>query len=140
MGKISFVYLLISLFCVLLGAVYEYFSHEVYSAYMIYAFVFPLSGGVLPFSALSLYGSRKFPGRLSVNLYNSGVATLTVGSIVQGVVDIYGTTNVLIRIYWYVGLALMVIAAFIFLMMRPEAKAKAAAVSVATRERNQREG
>lgn len=140
MGKISFVYLLISLFCVLLGAVYEYFSHEVYSVYMIYAFIYPLLCGALPFAALSLYGSRKFPGRLHINLYNAGIATLTVGSVMQGVVDIYGTTNTLIRIYWYAGLALMLIGVLMFLMSRPETKPKAApaSFSVSTRERNGR--
>lgn len=42
----AFVYLLIVIFCSLFGAVYELYSHEVYSFYMIYAFAFPLIGGV----------------------------------------------------------------------------------------------
>ncbi len=41
-GRTSLNYLWISLFCLLFGAVYELFSHGVYSMYMIYAFVFPL--------------------------------------------------------------------------------------------------
>ena len=105
-AKTGFVYLLVSLFCVLFGAVYEHFSHEVYSGYMIYAFVFPLAGGALPFAVLSLYGRIRPPGRLSLNLYNAGIAALTVGSIMEGVLEIYGTTNDLLRVYWFVGFGL----------------------------------
>ena len=102
MAKTGFVYLFISLFCALFGAVYEIFSHEVYSYYMLYAFVFPLAGGALPFFSLA-FSSRPTPGRISLNLYHSGIATLTVGSILQGVLEIYGTTNRLVLTYWLAG-------------------------------------
>ena len=102
MEKTVFVYLIVSLVCALFGAVYEYFSHEVYSYYMLYAFAFPLAGGVLPFQVMILLECR-LPRRLSLNLYHSGVSALTVGSIFQGVLDIYGTTNSLVSIYWVIG-------------------------------------
>jgi hypothetical protein len=116
MGKISFVYLLISLFCILFGAVYEYFSHEVYSYYMIYAFLFPLIGGTLSFSVLARFNFRHLPERLSINLYNSGIAALTVGSLFQGVLEIYGTTNALIRVYWFVGFAFLIMGLLLYLV------------------------
>lgn len=114
-AKTSFVYLLISLFCALFGAVYELFSHEVYSFYMTYAFAFPLAGGTLPFSVLHLLRAGRYPGALARNLYHSGIATLTVGSIVQGVMEIYGTTNALAGYYWIAGGALLLdgIAAYL---------------------------
>lgn len=90
----------------LFGSVYEHFSHGVYSGYMLYAFVFPLAGGTLPYFAISLSGGRHVPGRLAANLYNSGLAALTMGSIFQGVLDIYGTTNGLTAVYWLVGAGL----------------------------------
>lgn len=105
-AKTSFVYLLISLFCALFGAVYERFSHGVYSFYMIYAFAFPLTGGTLPFFVLHLLRAGRYPGTLARNLYHSGIATLTVGSIVRGVLEIYGTTNALAGYYWIAGGAL----------------------------------
>ncbi len=95
--------MLLSLFCVLFGAVYENYSHGVYSGYMIYAFVFPLVGGTLPFAAMSLYKGSRFPGRLPMNLYNAGIAALTVGSLLEGVLEIYGTSNDLLQIYWAAG-------------------------------------
>ena len=114
--KTAFIYLLISLFCTLFGAVYELFSYEVYSYHMIYAFAFPLVGGVLPFLVIGLSRSTQYPGMIAQNLYHSGIATLTVGSIVLGVLDIYGTTNSLIKLYWIVGIFLVVMGAVVYLL------------------------
>lgn len=99
----GFVYLVISLLVLLFGAVYEYFSHEVYSPWMIYAFAFPLAAGTLPCMVFSLSSRIKLPCRVSANLYNSGIAAMTVGSIFCGVLEIYGTTNSLVFVYWIVG-------------------------------------
>lgn len=101
----AFAYLAISLFCALLGGVYEHFGHGVYSFFMRYAFAFPLAGGALPLMALALFARCRFPGRLALNLYNSGIAALTVGSLLKGALDIYGTTNALIPVYWIAGAA-----------------------------------
>ena len=48
----------------LFGAIYELFSHDVYSYYMIYAFAIPLLMGVLPYEAMLVF--NKYPGRFSV--------------------------------------------------------------------------
>lgn len=106
MIKTGFVYLFVSLFCILFGAVYERFSHGVYSCYMIYAFVFPFLGGAIPFLGLGFY-KKGLPGKISRNLYHAGISTLTVGSFLQGALEIYGTTNRLITIYWRLGTALV---------------------------------
>lgn len=103
MAQTGFAYLLAALFCACFGAAYEYYSHEVYSGYMIYAFLFPLAFGALPFVALSIRDGGPLPGRLPVNLYNAGIAALTVGSVMEGALEIYGTTNDMLRLYWLVG-------------------------------------
>ncbi len=100
--KVTLVYLVIACFCALFGAVYELFSHEVYSFFMIYAFAFPLAGGALPFAAYALTGAE-YPSAIARNLYHSGIATLTVGSIIRGVLAICGITNALSRLYWIAG-------------------------------------
>ncbi|MBR1813197.1 MAG: hypothetical protein IJ773_05175 [Lachnospiraceae bacterium] len=107
-GKIAFTYLLVSLFCLVLGAIYEYFSHEVYSYFMIYAFAIPLVGGALPFLAMALKQNGRYPGAMSRTLYHAAIATLTVGSIISGALEIYGTTNALVMAYWVVGAVLIV--------------------------------
>ncbi len=106
-AKAALTYLLASLFCALFGAIYEIFGHGVYSFYMIYAFGFPLVGGTLPFLIMSFTGTQRYPNSLSRNLYHSGIATLTVGSIVRGILDIYGTTNALSNYYWIAGILLL---------------------------------
>ena len=115
-SRTSFVYLLISLFCLLFGAVYEMYSHEVYSYYMIYAFCFPLVGGTLAFRILSFLKWMKYPSVASRSLYHSGIATLTVGSLVRGVLDIYGTTNALSAYYWQIGFLLSGIGIIVYLI------------------------
>ncbi len=115
-SKTSFVYLLISLFCVLFGAVYEIYSHEVYSYFMLYAFAFPLAGGTLPFSIFTLIKIKRYPNALSRNLYHFGIATLTVGSIIRGVLDIYGTTNALSEWYWRVGAAFVIAGVLVHIL------------------------
>lgn len=102
MYKTALHYLMITVLCILFGAVYESFSHGVFSYYMLYAFCVPLSGGVIPF-LLIIYFRGAVPGKTALNLYHSGIATLTVGCFFQGVLEIYGTTNRLILIYWGVG-------------------------------------
>ena len=96
-------YIAVSLFCALFGAVYELFSHEVYSYSMIYAFAIPLAGGALPFLAVAMGHIGRFPGRISRSLYHAAITTFTIGSIMKGVLEIYGTTNALLPVYWIAG-------------------------------------
>ncbi|MCD8117678.1 MAG: hypothetical protein LUE21_11335 [Oscillospiraceae bacterium] len=114
-ARTAFVYLLAAVFCMVFGAVYEHFSHNVYSWYMIYAFAFPLLGGGVPFCAMTLLDRCPVPSRLPLNLYNSGIATLTVGSVFQGVLAIYGTTSRLTRVYWTAGIVLTAAGAVLYL-------------------------
>ena len=116
--KISAVFLGVSILTGLFGAIYELFSHEVYSYFMIYAFAFPLLLGTLPYLMLSLSGGTRYPNALCRNLYHAGIATLTIGSIMRGVLDIYGTTNSLGNIYWFVGVPLLVVAGVDFAVRR----------------------
>ena len=116
MAKIGFVYLFVTLFLVLFGAVYEYFSHEVYSYFMLYAFVIPLVGGVLPLFSIAHFNRIPKPRRVVCNLYHSGIATLTVGSCFAGVLEIYGTTNSLIRVYWAAGFVFLAAAIIVYLV------------------------
>ncbi len=86
-----------TVFTAVFGAIYELFSHQVYSYFMIYAFAVPLALGVIPY-AISLLRGKMFTQTFA-SLWNRGVATLTVGSVFTGVLEIYGTTNRLICIY-----------------------------------------
>ena len=104
----------------LFAAVYECFSHQVYSLFMILAFLFPLLGGVLPYSLLLHMGKRRRPGVVSRCLYDSGIAMLTAGSLFQGILEIYGTTSYLSRFYWIAGVFFLLIALPVYLTERKE--------------------
>lgn len=106
--------LMAAVVCALFGAVYERFSHGVYSYWMLYAFAFPLALGVLPLYLLSVLGGRR-PGPVRWGLYHAGVATLTVGSLVSGALEIYGTASPLVAVYWIAGEALTLLGGLLFL-------------------------
>ncbi len=72
----------------LFGAVYEAFSFGVWSPFMGLAFLVPLAGSLGPAFARFLPESGAGEG-----LYRSGIACMTAGSLVRGVLEIYGTTN-----------------------------------------------
>lgn len=92
-----------ALFCALFAAVYESFSFGVYSYFMLFAFGVPLLGCSLPYSII-IFRNKNIPDMLALRLWNSGIAILTVGSIIQGVIEIYGTTNHFIIIYLIAGI------------------------------------
>lgn len=109
--KIMFHELLFSIFILVFGAIYEHFSFGVYSWYMVYAFAFPLLLCVLPLAVIA-HSGRELPVKPEgIKLYRFGTATLTIGSIVTGIVEIYGTTNSLTRFYWITGALLIIIGA-----------------------------
>lgn len=99
----------VTAFCAVFSYIYEYFSHGVYSDYMLYLFMFPLLGGVLPALVL-LLPFVKTPGRFVKNTWNSAVATLSLASCLEGVFEIYGSVSNLIIIYWIAGYALLALS------------------------------
>lgn len=95
MWKTFLVYLALSAFCIVFDQVYALFGHGVRSASMTYMFLYPLTGGAVPFLLLWI-GSpkREIPGfRLLYNIYNSGIAMLTLQSLLTGIMEIAGTSS-----------------------------------------------
>ncbi len=105
-------YLIASVLVAAAGWMYELFSHGVYSNYMIYAFMVPLVCGALPDILAATRGcrSKKRSGSSASGLRLAAVVTLTAGSLIKGVLDIFGTTNRLLVIYPIIGLALAIAA------------------------------
>ena len=92
--------------CMLFAAIYEYFSHQVYSPFMIGAFFIPVLFGIVPDLIRQKTGHE---GKaLALVMQQCGIYTLTVGSIFRGILDIYGTTNRVGVVYWLVGGGLFV--------------------------------
>ena len=115
-----FVYLGITAFCILFEVVYAHFGHGVCSSYMTFMFLYPCVGGAALFGLFNLARRHPFP-RFSYNAYNSGIATLTVGSSLHGVFDIAGTASSFVPIFFWLGAAFIAVALIGTLRRRPEA-------------------
>ena len=101
--KLKYCYFIGMIFILLFSIIYELFSHGVYSGYMIFAFIYPMIGGVI----FLLFKRMTY---LSSNLINISIITLTLYSIMHGVLDIYGTTNQLINVYLYLGIIFSILS------------------------------
>ena len=80
---------------------------------MIFAFIFPLIGFILSI-AYKYNLIKRFPNKIATNLFDASLATLTAGGLLQGFLEIYGTTNSLIIIYPVVGLSLCLISLIVY--------------------------
>ena len=116
-------YLISTIVTALFGAVYEYFSFGVFSYYMLYAFIFPLILGILPWLMIAMddryFIGEGFPKQMTGNLWGAGITTLTVGSILHGVLDIYGTTSTITKYYFIAG-AVLIVTALVINIIRKE--------------------
>jgi len=104
-------YVLTSLFCVAFNYVYSLFGHGISSPFMSYAFVFSLVLGV---GGFSVFGWLNLDNRIAFNLYNAGIATLTVGSILQGIIDIAGADTTYPIYYFFVGTIFVAIGGLMY--------------------------
>lgn len=92
------------------AAVYGLFGHGVYSYYMTYAFMIPLLAGALPHLLTALKGADQKTMLTGLNdVQLAFVATLTAGSLLKGVLDIYGTTNRLLIAYPVMAAIILVV-------------------------------
>lgn len=100
----------LSALCVATDRIYALFAHEARSPYMTWMFLLPLIGGTVLFEALGLAARRYLPGRfrLGLNLYGSGLATLTVGCFFRGILEIANSTSAYVPAFFAAGLVLSV--------------------------------
>ncbi len=112
--KNAFIYYAVTGFCAVFGAVYELFSNGVMNNFMIFAFLVPLVCGALPYtvSALICRSVGTKPVRYA---HHSGVASLTLYSVMRGVLEIYGTDSALLPVYLYAAGAFFLFALTSFL-------------------------
>lgn len=125
---------LTTVFVFVFAKIYGIFSHGVYSAFMSYAFLLPLTLIFLPKLLNLCTGNRLWNGTLETEegekklflsslasfLWKSGVAVLTVGSIYKGVLEIYGTSGTFEWIYLVVGILALVSGGIAALLARKE--------------------
>ena len=103
-------YAAVTISSLIIGTVYEFFSHQVYSPFMYLLFLIPLLLGLVPnllAQKLHKYFLRSENAKAA---YKMGVLTLIFGSFLKGVFDIYGTHSVYPSFYLPVGLLLLLVA------------------------------
>jgi hypothetical protein len=119
LSKTILVYLILSVIAVIVDKVYGIFSHGVASKAMTWMFLYPLLGGALFYSAINLFFPNiiKVTGyRVFYNIYNSGIATLTFGSFLKGILEIAGTNSDYLVFFYIVGGA-FILAGFIMMFI-----------------------
>ena len=101
--KTAVVYTLITVFFFIFSRIYEHFSFGETSVYMHWLFGVPLIGGVVLLIFQKLIPNLS---RLSLNLWNSAVATIAAGVLFRGIVNLSGRSTTLDLPYCYVGIGL----------------------------------
>lgn len=82
---------------------------------MHYLYAVPLIGGLLLLILLKIIPNLS---RLSLNLWNSAVATLTAGILFRGIVNLSGRSTTLDQPYIYTSIAFLVLAVVSILFTR----------------------
>lgn len=103
-------YTVTTIITLIVGTVYEFFSHQVYSPFMYLLFMIPLMLGVMPNLVAKMTGKTFLELEDAQATYNMGVLTFIFGSFLKGVFDIYGTSSIYPTLYLPVGAVLLVAA------------------------------
>lgn len=113
-------YFIFSVVTVAVDKIYGIFVHGVHSASMTWMFLYPLLGGSLFYFLILKFTPNitKFVGyRVFSNLHNSGIATLTLSSMLKGIFEIAGTNSPHLVYYYMVGVAFITLGFIIVLII-----------------------
>ncbi len=119
-GKTVIVFLLFSAFAFAVNKVYSLFGHGVKSDAMTWMFLYPLILGGLFYLLIGflLPGMICFTGyRLFYNLYNSGIAVFTIGSLLKGIFEIAGTSSPYLKLFFMTGYVMIGAGVLIFVIL-----------------------
>jgi len=81
-------------------------------------FAYPLLGGVAVYLLAGAISKTRVPGRFAVNAYNSGIVTLTVGSMLKGIFDIAGTSSPYQPVFVVTGWLMLLAGALYYIAER----------------------
>lgn len=115
--KTIVVYLLLALVAVAVNLIYGFFGHGVRAAAMTGMFLYPLLGGALGYLLIDRYMAfitRFVVYRVGYNSFNSGLAALTVGSFLKGILEIAGTNSPYLIIFFFLGWVAVGIGLMVF--------------------------
>ena len=105
----------VTILCFVIFIIYNIFSHGVYSNYMTLLFAWPLILGFVPSLLIALIPRLSEPSDLTKALYHSGLASVTVSSLLRGIFEIAGTSSIYQMPLMYVGIALMLAGVVVYI-------------------------
>lgn len=110
-------YIFLTIFTVIFDRIYSIFSHGVSSSSMNFMFLFPLIGGVIFYLLVALFlGNFNYENfRFTFNIYNSGIAIVTVRSLLNGILEIAGTSSPYLPLFNILGWSFILIGIFLIL-------------------------
>jgi hypothetical protein len=82
---------------------------------MTYLFAIPLVLGALPQAIMLKFPKLHVGGSWQKIMHNFAIATLAVGSLLQGVMEIYGTSSPYIVYYLIIGALLLLVSALMWI-------------------------
>ncbi len=106
----------VTAFFALFAFIYEHFSHYVFSYYMLFSFTAPFLAAVF-YQLTGLIEKAPVPGRFMNFCVDAAAATFALGLLTKGAVEIYGTDNSLIPVFFYVGAGVTVTGAAVYLIL-----------------------
>ena len=113
--KTIWIYGVLAVFLGVFSVVYLQFSYGESSPFLVWLFAPALLLGMFPALLLARVRAAKRPGIAVRRVWNSAIATLSVGMLVRAVVNIAGRYTNYDRIYWIAsGLLFLVAAALHF--------------------------
>ncbi len=113
--KTIITYLFTTIFLYIFSRIYQSQSYGEVSFFMNYLFLIPFIGGIL----LSIILKFDFSfSRLSFNLWNSGVAVVTAGFLLRGIINLSGRSTTFDKPYFYIGTLFLVVAIINHLVMK----------------------
>lgn len=99
-GKVFLFYFVLSVFFFIFSRIYESLSYGEFSFFMHYLCIVPIIGGGILLAFLFFLPQLS---RLSYNLWNSGVAVITTGFLLRGIINLSGRSTTLDAPYWMIG-------------------------------------
>ena len=117
--KVLLTYLAVSIFCFIFQLVYNHYGHEVTSFFMSWLWLWPAAGC---FWYLALYILALPLRRVSRNAVGAGIATFTVGSLLEGIFEIAGTSSPYTGGFFVVGAAMTAAGIFAYVIESMKAR------------------
>lgn len=116
MFRAALVYLVAALGCLACGlaihrVVHVWYDVSYHSDYLTFGFLYPLIGGTIVCLLIGTIKTARMPGSFVANVYSSGIAALTAGSMLRGTFYLAGRSSPYLSVFVVAGIAMVSVGA-----------------------------